>query len=241
MLNNTGEPVSVIVQSVGNGGQAPLSSAPTTGLTLPKSVSGGYGTSSTVYVNSVTESSGLTLKTPGLGFFIGPGITDIGTLFSNNNTSASITNTTANTVVVYQFVISDTWVLTSCSYKLVTASAGTHFNFGIYNSAGSKLIDCPFDGSLTTLQTSAFAAVTLAPGVYYFAASADSGLCKGPIFFSSAPSTVFELAALGAVHPYLATAANATSSNVLPSTLGALTAITSVAFWTGFPIPVWAV
>jgi hypothetical protein len=48
VLNNTGEPVSILVQSVGNGGQAPLSSAPTTGITLPKSSVSGYGTGTTV-------------------------------------------------------------------------------------------------------------------------------------------------------------------------------------------------
>jgi hypothetical protein len=48
VLNNTGEPVSILVQSVGNGGQAPLSSAPTTGITLPKSTVAGYGTGTTV-------------------------------------------------------------------------------------------------------------------------------------------------------------------------------------------------
>lgn len=45
ILNNTGESVSLIVQATGNGGVSPLATAPTTGLILPKNVSGGFGTS----------------------------------------------------------------------------------------------------------------------------------------------------------------------------------------------------
>lgn len=47
ILNNTGESISVIVQAQGNGGSAPLATAPTTGLTLPKNSTGGFGTSTT--------------------------------------------------------------------------------------------------------------------------------------------------------------------------------------------------
>lgn len=45
-INNTGEPISVIAQAVGNSGEAPLNSAPTAGAALPKSTAGGYSTSS---------------------------------------------------------------------------------------------------------------------------------------------------------------------------------------------------
>lgn len=48
VLNNTGESVSLIVQAYGNGGAAPLTSSPTTGLTLPKSSGGGVGTTTVV-------------------------------------------------------------------------------------------------------------------------------------------------------------------------------------------------
>jgi hypothetical protein len=52
VLANTGEIVSFTVQAFGNGGNAPLSQSPTASGTLPKSTSGGFGTSSTVYNNT---------------------------------------------------------------------------------------------------------------------------------------------------------------------------------------------
>lgn len=58
ILNNTGESVSVIAQAYGNGGNAPLASAPTTGIKLPKSASGGFGSGS--------STTGLQLKHNGV-------------------------------------------------------------------------------------------------------------------------------------------------------------------------------
>ena len=57
ILSNTGESLSITTQATGNGGDAPISTAPTTGLTLPKSAAGGTGTS--------TSTSAITLKTNG--------------------------------------------------------------------------------------------------------------------------------------------------------------------------------
>jgi hypothetical protein len=48
VINNTGENVSIAVQAVGNSGCAPIDTAPTTGIKLPKSTAGGYGTGTTV-------------------------------------------------------------------------------------------------------------------------------------------------------------------------------------------------
>jgi len=48
VLNNTGESVVVSVQSSGNAGDAPLASSPTTGIKLPQSGAGGYGTGTIV-------------------------------------------------------------------------------------------------------------------------------------------------------------------------------------------------
>jgi hypothetical protein len=183
---------------------------------------------------------GVRLETSGQGFFCGAGMGYVG-LFQNQNANAAITGTTADKVVVYQFVLEATWVLSSCSYKLSATSAATHFSFGLYNASGAKLVDCLFDGSISTLQTVSFAPVTLQPGTYYFACSATSATPTGPVFFSSGGTSIQELVMLNAVHPLLATAANSTSGNVMPATLGALTAITTAAFWTGMPVPVWAV
>ena len=45
-LSNTGEPINVLVQASGNSGDAPISTAPSRGIKLPLSASGGYGPSS---------------------------------------------------------------------------------------------------------------------------------------------------------------------------------------------------
>lgn len=58
VLNNTGESISVTVQAYGNGGNAPLSNAPTAGIRLPKSSSGGFGSGS--------STTGLQLKHNGV-------------------------------------------------------------------------------------------------------------------------------------------------------------------------------
>jgi hypothetical protein len=243
VLNNTGEPISIIVQAVGNGGQSPLSSSPTTGVSLPKSSVAGYGTGTTIAYTPASpppaSNPGTIFGTSGQGWFAGPGLN--ASWWGNASTNASITGTTANVVVVYQFVLDSTWKLSSCSYKLGTASAATNFNFGIYDSSKNKLIDCAFDGSITTLQTKTFGPTTLTPGTYYFACSATSTSPRGPLYFSSGTTTLQQMLAINGVNPLVATAANATGSNVMPSTLGALTAISSLAFWTGFPIPLWAV
>ena len=47
ILNNTGEPVILIVQSVGNGGVSPITTSPTCAIKLPKNSNGGYGTQTT--------------------------------------------------------------------------------------------------------------------------------------------------------------------------------------------------
>ena len=54
VLNNTGENVSFTVQAYGNGGSAPLTSAPTCGATLPQSTGGGFGSSSSSSSPSAT-------------------------------------------------------------------------------------------------------------------------------------------------------------------------------------------
>lgn len=52
VLNNTGESISLVVQAIGNAGSAPLATAPSTGLTLPQNVSGGFGTSTSTNLTS---------------------------------------------------------------------------------------------------------------------------------------------------------------------------------------------
>ena len=52
ILNNTGESVSLIVQATGNGGSAPMSTAPSCGVKLPASSNGGFGTITTTNITT---------------------------------------------------------------------------------------------------------------------------------------------------------------------------------------------
>lgn len=60
VLNNTGETVSFTIQAFGNGGNAPISQAPTSSGTLPKSTTGGFGTGTTNYYNVTNPPPGST-------------------------------------------------------------------------------------------------------------------------------------------------------------------------------------
>jgi hypothetical protein len=57
IVNNTGEAISLIVQATGNGGSAPLNTAPTTGISLPKSTGGGVGTTTVVSPPAISGSA----------------------------------------------------------------------------------------------------------------------------------------------------------------------------------------
>jgi hypothetical protein len=54
VLNNTGETVSIFAQAQGNSGAAPLETAPSTGVQIPKSTGGGYGTNTNTGGASIT-------------------------------------------------------------------------------------------------------------------------------------------------------------------------------------------
>ena len=191
--------------------------------------------------SAIAWGSASTFATSNQGFFYACGIALASAFAYNGSYQAPITNTTANTVVVEQFSLQSSWKLSSVTYQLgTTSSAGSHFNFGIYNAAGSKLIDSgAFDGTSSAIQTLTFTPVTLPPGTYYFAASATDATMKGLMTQTSNSAAL--LAMLSTSAPYIATAANSTSSNVLPATLGTLTAITTASFWEGIPLCVWKV
>jgi hypothetical protein len=177
--------------------------------------------------------------TSGQGWFAGPGMLDASSLFMNS-APEPITNYGSNVVLVFQFVLQAAWTLSSCAYQLsAVAAGGNTFNFGLYNAAKNKLIDAAFNGASAALQNITFSPVLSPAGVYYFAASATSTSSQGP--GAQPGSTPLQiLAALNAVSPKIAVAANAASGGVLPATLGALTAAT-VANWQSIPLPIWGV
>jgi hypothetical protein len=202
------------------------------GVTLTSDAVGG------VTITALT--TGVEFSTSGQGWFAGPGMTDLSSIFVNGF-NAPITGYAANVVAVSQFVLNAAWTLSKVSYKLQTSSAAQNFNFGIYDADKNRLIDSgAFDGSITTLQTKSFTAIELPPGVYYFAASATNTTMRGASMQASATTVGDLLSIINASTALVATAANATSGNVLPATLGTLTAATS-ASWQSIPYAIWKV
>jgi hypothetical protein len=180
-----------------------------------------------------------TFNTSGQGWMIGPGMTDAQSLVGQFN--AAITNFSANQVIVMQFVLQSSWTVSKCAYQVSNIASG-NFNIGIYDSGSNKKIDALFDGSTSALQTISFSPTTLPPGVYYFACSATTVSITGPALQAS-PSIYTQLLKMlnAGSSPVVASAANATVSNVLPATLGTLTPITTSVNWQSVPICVWLV
>lgn len=219
VLNNTGEPVSVVAQATGNSGQAPLNAAPTTGIRLPKSTAGGYGTSSTVYINSSRQTVTATKWMVGAGVFgaYQPAM------------SLGYFGTTANVVYLQQFSIPFSLTVSTLDGWFESANSGnTTIDIGIYNLSGNLLVSSgswvlPHNSSLNNQTKSVN--FTINPGTYYL------GWCDSQPHQVIGIANPFVAAALSTnvlganmTPPLYAVAANAGSSGVLPSTTGAFTA-----------------
>jgi hypothetical protein len=185
-------------------------------------------------------SKGSSFSTSNNGWFAGPGMTDISSILMNSATTHLI-NYSANTVVVFQFVLQSSWTLSKVAYQLSASGAGgSAISFGIYSAAGNKLIDSgALNGASTSVQTASFGPTTLAPGTYYFAVTSTDSNAHGPCAqVGSIPIQIF--AAVNATAPLFATAANAATSGVLPNTLGVLSSA-SGATVDSMPLPIWKV
>ncbi len=260
ILNNTGESLSVIVQATGNGGSAPIDTAPTTGVKLPLSTNGGFGTNTNTSGETFGPEPANTFfagPTSGAdadptfrawvpadfpyfmgngGYILGPGIINPQSSFA----SQAVAGGNANTVSVFLFVLSHTQTIGHCTVDFSGGTNGKKFSTAIYDISGNRLID----GGVFTLSggsglfTNSFTQVTLRPGSYYYAVAQDT----------AAGVTVFGLGALSSGNWQLmnklativrvGTAANSASgwtTTAMPSTLGAITADTTKAL----PIVMW--
>ena len=92
VINNTGERVRVIAQAQGNSGAAPLETAPSTGIQLPLSDGGGYGTQTTTGVSiEQPVTAGQLAKIAGSSSIAGANL-------SGDVTTASSTSTTVERI-----------------------------------------------------------------------------------------------------------------------------------------------
>lgn len=159
-------------------------------------------------------------------FFIGPGITSLASAYTNSIGSGTF-NSSAGVVQAFLFELEAEFVVNKVSIEALGNQIGVNCYFGIYNFAGTKLVD---GGSFLNLtgsgvQTTTLGApVTLPPGTYWHAqATNTSSVGQFPaVAVSNNPIS----AMLTKNATRAAVAANPVTGGGLPATLGALTPFT---------------
>lgn len=162
--------------------------------------------------------------TTNAGFWGGIGIAN-----GYNGAGAIAFAGTNNQVRFFRFVLPYRVVVKFVSTQCTGTSAGKLVNAGIYSPDGTtKLIDSgSFDGGSSATQTKTITPVTLNAGEYLLAWSCDLATtvtCAGS--FNMAGAFLNILLANSAKN--CGTAANAMAAGVLPSSLGTLTASSSI-------------
>lgn len=150
-----------------------------------------------------------------------------GSLIIPEFTGTAAITSAGDRVRVFKFSLLSQLTFTQCSVREI--SGASHFSFGVYSLLGNKIIDSGVftgSGGSPANYTNIFSPVTLVPGIYYFAQTADNS--------ASNPSTsCITIGGSGASAINVGTgiiwgkAANSSVAGVLPSTLGAITADTS--------------
>jgi hypothetical protein len=159
--------------------------------------------------------------------FWGPGLCENMHSWSNSVTLSTTVVTTADEVRVRQFTLYSSFTVGHVTTILGNGSfSGTTFNFGIYDSSGSLLLDSgPFNGYYTEnglVQTLSVSSVTLPAGTYYFAQTASETSIQ-PFGVGGGSSNILAgdyIANANASR--FAVATNSASGGALPATLGAL-------------------
>lgn len=225
VLNNTGEAISVLVQSQGNSGEAPLATAPSTGVRLPVGVGGGY---SVTTVTNTPPSSAASLTN---GFMFGAGSLVVPFI----NGSGSPNSGVADRVRVCKFSIAIGISFSKCSVQITNANVA-RLSFGIYSLSGDKIFDSGIfvgpgaSGALTNSITP----VTLPAGTYYAAQTADNNPGNIGVDVLNIGGAG-QLAANVGSAVILGKAANPSVAGALPATLGAITTDSDGTF----AVPLW--
>jgi hypothetical protein len=166
VVNSTGESVVVLVQSVGNAGSAPIGSCPTTGIRLPQSTSGGFGSSSNPGITGTGTAGALAVWT-------GKATLGGGNLSSDATTSSG----TSVTVRGIQTV----------SVSDVTPAVGDTFRYSEYGDGKYDLcigvprnLQCLSDGGSATPYSVGWssAPVTIGTRSLYAASATEPGGCN---------------------------------------------------------------
>ena len=222
VLNNTGENVSFTVQSFGNGGNAPLSQAPTCSASLPKSTTGGFGSSTVVNYNVTNPPPSISFAQNSGAMLIGPFL-ELPYSFANSYLQAV---QSVNEVRVTRMYLPFAITLSKCTFTVNSGgvSSGKHFAFGFYTFAGAKVLDSDIQTvNANQVFTLSFTPVTLGPAVFYYAQTGDG---TAPNLWGIPASSIGSAIPNQLNHNsvWFGTAANASVAGALPATLGALTA-----------------
>ncbi len=230
VLNNTGENVSFAVQSFGNGGRADLKGAPVTSGTLPKSTTGGYGTTTVVSYNSDNPPppSSTVFSTAGQGFFYGNKNHPLVYENSGVNPAAQTAN---NDIVVMDLFLESEWDISKIvAYCTTGSGTGDSWTTAIYSYDGNtKLVDAGAHAFTTLASQHQFVipitTVKLLPSSYRWAFGATSKTSLGA-FLGFDGTTFYQELINDGVTARFGIAANTLSGAAMPATLGAITPVT---------------
>ena len=138
--------------------------------------------------------------------------------------SGTTISTTINQVSVFQFTLYAPFTISSVAAYVTANASGATMNFGVYSTAGAKLLD---SGSLSAATNNVavrntITPVTLPAGIYYFAQSTSNTGVQVTGFTLGSTHWDDMMNAVGTVKN--GQAANLTSAGVMPATLGTITA-----------------
>ncbi len=169
----------------------------------------------------VTGATG-SVDTAGEGGFLG------GTVFSTAGGAGVETMDTADEVAVYQFVLPFRAVVGRISFGVSTLEASTFAGFGIYDKDGNRLVHSgAVSVAATGVKSVTVTAVTLEPGIYFHAWTVDGTTAAINVSGDASNGTAADIQVQGSAAK-IGKAANASSSGVLPATLGTVTGNTTL-------------
>jgi hypothetical protein len=161
------------------------------------------------------------MSVDGIGFMIGPGLA-LGNAI-NTTTNPLVTN--GQDVRLIQLVLHDRITISHITYAAAATVGSSTITVGVYDSrCTTKLIDSgTFDGGSSSAQVKTITAVTLNPGVYFYAQSASTGTTLTGICVQNHTNGAFWSGSPSYFNAHVVRqgmAANAASSGVLPSSAG---------------------
>jgi hypothetical protein len=173
---------------------------------------------------TINASGGATFATSGQGGFFGAGWLNPLPYYTNTGTiTSTIISSTINQITVFYFMLLYNITISKVTVRCTLGEASAHANFGIYSTAGTKLLDSgAFDFSASnTTRTATITPVSFTPGVYFFAQSADNTSTTTP---GLQPFSVATINMINLNAARIGQSANSTSGGVMPATLGTITA-----------------